>query len=153
MEALKTAFETMDFSGLIPDLGTVLGWVELLLRICVMLGPILILGFGLLFLLAPPKEANYGLGFRCWWGMASLAAWQFTQRLAGMVWSALGAVMTIVMALLCMVLENADPMEMAVQAGIYILWELGFIVLSVICINVVVICMFDKDGYRRGQQE
>ena len=88
MEALKTSFETMDFSGLLPDLGTVLGWVELLLRICVMAGPILILGFGLLFLLAPPKEANYGLGFRCWWGMASMAAWQFTQRLAGMVWSA-----------------------------------------------------------------
>ena len=152
MEALKSAFENMDFSALIPDLGTVLGWVELLLRICVMLGPILVLGFGLLFLLAPPKEANYGLGFRCWWGMASLAAWQFTQRLAGMVWSALGAVMTIVMALLCMVLENADPMEMAVQAGIYILWELGFIVLSVICINVVVIIMFDKDGYRRGEE-
>ena len=152
MEALKSAFENMDFSALVPDLGTVLGWVELLLRICVMLGPILVLGFGLLFLLAPPKEANYGLGFRCWWGMASLAAWQFTQRLAGMVWSALGAVMTIVMALLCMVLENADPMEMAVQAGIYILWELGFIVLSVICINVVVIIMFDKDGYRRGEE-
>ena len=152
MEALKSAFENMDFSALIPDLGTVLGWVELLLRICVMLGPILVLGFGLLFLLAPPKEANYGLGFRCWWGMASLAAWQFTQRLAGMVWSAMGAVMTIVMALLCMVLENADPMEMAVQAGIYILWELGFIVLSVICINVVVIIMFDKDGYRRGEE-
>ena len=152
MEALKSAFENMDFSALVPDLGTVLGWVELLLRICVMLGPILVLGFGLLFLLAPPKEANYGLGFRCWWGMASLAAWQFTQRLAGMVWSAMGAVMTIVMALLCMVLENADPMEMAVQAGIYILWELGFIVLSVICINVVVIIMFDKDGYRRGEE-
>lgn len=152
MEALKTAFETMDFSALVPDLGTVLGWVELLLRICVMAGPILVLGFGLLFLLAPPKEANYGLGFRCWWGMASLAAWQFTQRLAGMVWSALGAVMTIVMALLCMTLENADPMEMAVQAGIYLLWELGFIVLSVICINVVVILLFDKDGYRRGEE-
>ena len=152
MEALKSAFENMDFSALIPDLGTVLGWVELLLRICVMLGPILVLGFGLLFLLAPPKEANYGLGFRCWWGMASLAAWQFTQRLAGMVWSAMGAVMTIVMALLCLSLESAEPMEMAVQAGIYILWELGFIVLSVICINVVLIIMFDKDGYRRGEE-
>lgn len=152
MEALKSAFENMDFSALIPDLGTVLGWVELLLRICVMAGPILVLGFGLLFLLAPPKEANYGLGFRCWWGMASLAAWQFTQRLAGMVWSAMGAVMTIVMALLCLSLESAEPMEMAVQAGIYILWELGFIVLSVICINVVLIIMFDKDGYRRGEE-
>ena len=91
-EALKVLFEEFDLAAFLPDLSDVMGWVEMLLRIAVMAGPLLLLLFGLLYLLIPPKEANHGLGYRFWWGMSSLDAWQFTQHLAGLVWSGLGVI-------------------------------------------------------------
>ena len=152
MEALKE-LENLDLGALLPDLTTFMGWVEMVLRLCVMAAPLLLLGFGLVFLLAPPKEANYGLGYRFWWGMASLQAWQFTQHIAGMVWSALGAVLTVVMALLCTGLRDLEPMDMAWQAGVYVLWEIGLTVLACIVIDVIVISRFDRHGYRRDDTE
>lgn len=152
MEALKELGD-LDLGALIPQLDTLMGWVELLLRLCVMAAPLLLLGFGLVFLLAPPKEANYGLGYRFWWGMSSLQAWQFTQRIAGMVWSGLGAVLTILMALLCTGLRDMEPMDMAQQAGIYVLWELGLTSVACIAIDVIVIVRFDSKGYLRSENE
>ena len=149
MVAMLTGTEDFDFSGLIPPLDTVMGWIELALRVAVMAGPLLMLGFGLLFLLAPPKEANYGVGFRCWWGMASLESWQFTQRIAGMVWAGLGAVLTIVMSLIGNGFRDMDPVDMAQRAGICVICELVLVVIAWVAINVIVIKNFDKDGYRR----
>ena len=74
LEALMAIFSDFDLAAFLPKVDTLLGWVELLLRLCVMAGPLLLLGFGLLYLLAPPKEANYSLGYRFWWSMASLDA-------------------------------------------------------------------------------
>ena len=153
MEALKE-LGNIDLGALMPDLSTLLGWVELVLRLCVMAAPLLLLGFGLVFLLAPPKEANYGLGYRFWWGMSSLQAWQYTQRIAGMIWSGLGALLTIIMALLCTGLRDLEPMDMAWRAGVYMLWEIGLTAAACIAIDVLVIVRFDKDGYlRKGSEE
>ena len=152
MEALKE-LGNIDLGALMPDLSTLLGWVELVLRLCVMAATLLLLGFGLVFLLAPPKEANYGLGYRFWWGMASLQAWQYTQRIAGMIWSGLGALLTIIMALLCTGLRDLEPMDMAWRAGVYMLWEIGLTVAACIAIDVLVIVRFDKNGYLRKETE
>ena len=150
---METAASELNLGALLPDLCTFMGWIELILRIAVMAGPILLLGFGLVYLLAPPKEANFGLGYRFWWGMASLEAWKFTQRIAGMVWSGLGAVLTIVMALICSGFRDLEPMDMVRRAGTCLIWELVLIAIACIAINVVVMKKFDKDGYRRDETE
>lgn len=149
MDGLKSLFEDFDMAAFLPDITTVMGWVEAIARIAVMAGPLLLLGFGLLFLLAPPKEANYGLGFRCWWGMASLESWQFTQRLAGLVWSGLGVVLTIIMALICNAFRRMEAMDMIWCALSCLGWEAGLVLLSVLGINIAVIYTFDKNGFRR----
>jgi hypothetical protein len=150
---VDTASGELNLGALLPDMSTVIGWIELIARIAVMAGPILLLGFGLVYLLAPPKEANYGLGYRFWWGMASLKAWKFTQRLAGMVWSGLGAVLTIVMALICAGFRDLEPMDMVQRAGTCLIWELVLIAAACIAINVTVMVKFDKDGFRRDETE
>ena len=95
LDALKEIFEGFDIAAFLPQLDSLMGWVETLLRLCVMAGPLILLGFGLLYLLAPPKEANYSLGYRFWWSMASLDAWQFTHRLVGCVWTPLGLLLAV----------------------------------------------------------
>ena len=153
LEALKSLFSDFDFANFIPDLASVLGWVETLTRIAVMASPVLLLGFGLLFLLAPPKEANHGLGYRFWWGMSSLDAWQFTQHLAGMVWMVLGLVLTVVMSLICNGFRGMEPEAMLWLALKCILWELGLAVAACLAIDIAVVCVFDKRGFRRREKE
>ena len=58
LESLKSIFEGFDLAAFLPKLDSLLGWVETIMRLCVMIGPLLLLGFGLLYLVAPPKEAN-----------------------------------------------------------------------------------------------
>ena len=153
IEALKSMLEGFDLASFLPKMDSVLGWVETLLRLFVMAGPLLILLFGLLYLLNPPKEANYVLGYRFWWSMASLDAWQFTHRLAGWIWAPLGLVMTIVMAIICNAFRRMEPMDMAFAAGKCILWELIFIGLSCLVIDLTVLVVFDRHGFRRNEYE
>ena len=152
MDALMALFEGFDFANFIPDVHSVLGWLETLSRVAVMAGPLVLLGFGLLYLLAPPKEANHSLGFRFWWGMSSLDAWQFTQRVAGMVWMVLGLVLTMVMGILCNSFRGMDPSEMLWLAIRCLLWELGLAVVSTLAIQLTVFIVFDRRGFRRRER-
>ena len=101
MDAIMSLLQNFDFAAFIPGLNTVLGWIELGVRIAVMIGPLVLLFLGLLSFLAPTKEANHRLGFKAYWGMGSVEAWQFTQRLAGICWAVLGVGLTVIMALIC----------------------------------------------------
>jgi len=149
MDALKSLFEGFDFAAFVPEVDTVLGWVELICRLAVMVGPLVLLGFGLVYLLAPPKEANHSVGYRFWWSMASLEAWQFTQRLAGMIWSALGLILTIVMALICNGFRGMEPMDMVWSAVVCLLWELGLAAAACLADNITGIVLIDRNGFRR----
>jgi uncharacterized membrane protein len=153
MDALMSLFEGFDFANFIPDITSVLGWLETIARIAVMAAPLILLGFGLLYLLAPPKEANHSLGFRFWWGMASLDAWQYTQRIAGMVWMLLGLVLTVVMGILCNGFRGMEVSDMLWLAIRCILWELGIAVVSTLGIQLTVFIVFDRRGFRRWEKE
>ena len=150
MEALKSLTKDFDPTTLIPDVATVLGKVEAGLRLAVMAAPLVMLILGLIYLLAAPKEANYKLGYRFFWGMSSVESWRFTQRLSGAVWTLLGAVLAIVMGVSCGKFRNMDVSAMTYQAVKCILWELGSVVVSILLINVAVIACFDFKGVPRS---
>ena len=149
MDALKGLFSGFDFAAFMPQLDTVLGWIQLVCRLCVMAGPLVLLGFGLLYLLNPPKEANHTAGYRFWWSMASLDAWQFTHRLVGMIWSGLGLLLTIIMALICNGWNRLEPLDMVWNAVSCLLWELGLTGAACLGVNITVMVVFDKNGFRR----
>ena len=44
---MESAASELNLGALLPDLSTVMGWIELAFRVAVMAGPILLLGFGL----------------------------------------------------------------------------------------------------------
>ena len=149
MDALKALMKDFDPKALMPDLATVLDKLADIIRLAVMIAPLVLLGLGLLYLLAAPKEANYKLGYRCFWGMSSVEAWRFTQRLAGAVWTLLGGVLTIVMWANCGKLLSMDAGAMANKAVVYILWELGCAVVSILLINLAVLICFTFKGIPR----
>ena len=149
IDFVKSLLTDFDPAAFLPDLNAIFGWLELAMRICVLAAPLSVLGFGLLYLLAAPKEANYKLGYRFFWGMSSVEAWRFTQRLAGIVWTVLGAVLTLVMWSNCGKLLELDAGAMADKAVSYILWELGSTIVSILLINLAVLICFTFKGIPR----
>ena len=99
-EDIKVLMDNFDPASLLPDLSSFPGIVATLTRLAVMAGPIVLLVMGILYFFVSPKEANYHFGYRCYFGMGSEVAWRFTQRLAGIVWAALGLVLTVAMLLI-----------------------------------------------------
>lgn len=152
VDFLKSLLGGMDPTALLPDLWTIFDKLDVALRIAVLAGPLCLLGLGLLYLLAPPREANHVFGYRHFWGMSSVEAWQFTQKTAGLVWTGLGLGMTVVMAFLCNSYRDMAWEAMLLSALTSVAVELLLVVLSTVLINALVILHFDRKGTRRNEQ-
>ena len=152
MEALKSLLNDFDPAALMPDLSSFLGKLELIVRIAIIVAPLVLLGMGLLYFLVPPKEANYRLGYRCFWGMGSEIAWQFCQKLAGIVWSALGILLTVIMAIISTGFDGKDTAQVISTAMTCIIWEVVLAAVSSVAINTIVALNFDSHGELRKKQ-
>ena len=149
-EDIKTIMDNFDPAALLPDLSTLAGKVELITRIAVMIGPIVLLIMGLAYLLLAPKEANYHFGYRCYFGMGSEEAWRFTQRLAGIVWGALGLVLTVLMFFLSAGFAGKEVMDTISTGFTCILWQIGLTVASCLAINTVAMVRYNRKGEPRN---
>lgn len=145
--------ENFKLSELLPKLDDFWQTVAVLTRIFVMAGPLILLGLGLWYFFAPPREANRRAGFRTPWAMGSVEAWQFTQRVAGAIFSLAGFVLTVVMAIICNGYSALEPVDALQSAGKCILWEAG------IALGICVIChlippvFYTWKGDRRFQKQ
>ncbi len=136
----------------LPDITSILGWADLFARICVMASPVIMLICGLRYLLLPPREANHEAGYRFYFGMGSVKAWRFTQLLAGIVWTAIGLILSVTMFLITGAFGQLDLMEMVDKAVVCILWEIGLILASYIAINLTLIIRYNRHGEVRWQK-
>ena len=152
IEDLKSLMDAFDPASLLPELNGVLDTVLYAVRIATLVGPAVLLLLGLGYLIFAPREANYIFGYRCMFGMGSVEAWRFTQRLAGAVWSVLGLVLTGAMVLLTGGLAEMDVYDAVWAAVKYVLWEAGLVAVSCLVINAVVMARFTYDGDRREER-
>ena len=152
MEKLTEIFEKLDLAKLVPPMDTLLDKLLWIVKVAVLAGPIVMLVFGLWYLLLPPKEANYGAGFRTWFGMGSVEAWRMTQRIGGMVWSACGLVLAVVMWFVSRGFAGGDPMAVAEKAMTCLIWQVAVAFISYIAVWIVMMFLFDSRGCRRGRR-
>ena len=138
---------------LLPDPGALLEKLMPVLDILLMAGPLVMVVMGLLYRFAAPKEANHHFGYRCYFGMGSVQAWRFTQRLAGTTWIILGVILSAAMMIAKrMALTGVEPMELLLRAVVCILCQVGVLLIATIAIRVVVACTFDRHGIRRREK-
>ena len=64
IESIKELMDAFDPATLLPELDSVFGKVLLACRVAVMVGPLLLLILGLVYLFLTPKEANHYIGYR-----------------------------------------------------------------------------------------
>ena len=148
-EDIKVLMDNFDPASLLPDLSSVVGIVEFVTRIAVLAGPIVLLVMGILYFFVSPKEANYHFGYRCFFGMGSEEAWRFTQRLAGIVWGALGLVLTILMVIITGSFPGQPIMDTISTGVTCLIWEIVLAALSCLGINVIVMLLYNARGDRR----
>jgi hypothetical protein len=73
------------------------------------------------------------------------------QRIAGMIYSGTGLVLTVVMAIVCIGFGKMEAPDMVWSAIKCILWELGIIAAATAAINITVIVVYDSQGNNRAE--
>ena len=153
VEDFKGLMDAFDPASLLPELDTVLGKLAFVVRIVILLGPAALLLMGLVYIFAAPKEANYYIGYRCYYGMGSVEAWRFTQRLAGIVFVALGLVTGVAALLTGSSLAGMDTMALLWKAVSCVGWQAGLTATSCLAVNTVVAVRFDGKGNERKNKK
>jgi len=152
IESIKEIMDAFDPASLLPELGDIFRFVTTVCQIAVMIGPIILLGLGLAYLFFAPREANYYFGYRCYYGMGSVEAWRFTQRLAGIVLGVLGLILAGVMLVLSMGFPGMAPVEMVWKAFWCLIWQAGLALLANIGIWAAAFFRFDAKGNFRKKK-
>ena len=153
IDDLKKVLEESDLGAVLPDLNAIMDKMAPIMRIALLAGPVILLVLGLLYLFASPKEANYKFGYRCYFGMGSVRAWRYSQRLAGILFTAVGLILTLVMLPVTGKFRDMDIMDMlwkTVKCGI---WEAAIILLTTLAINLTVAFFFDAKGHLRKNRK
>lgn len=148
MELISKLFD-MDLSKLVPKLPVFLGFVHTFLVLAVLIGPILMVALGALYLFKPAPEANYKYGFRTYFGMGSIEAWQFSQKIAGLIFGALGALLLIIMFIVVLTFIKKDLFQIAGTAIVCLIWQAILALAARVAVSVLCWKYFDKDGNRR----
>lgn len=148
-DSIKQMMDNFDPAALLPDLGNLADLVGTIAGFAVVIGPVILLAMGLAYLFLAPKEANYRFGYRCFFGMGSVEAWRYTQRIAGMLWSLVGALLTVISVFTAMGYGGKEIMEVVDSAVTLLIWEVVLTILSCLAVNGLVMYHFDHKGYRR----
>lgn len=139
--------------ALIPKLSALLSSMRLWMAIAMLVGPIFFIGLGLFYRKWAPPEANHKLGYRTYFGMGSVAAWKYTQKLAGTVWLGVGAALAAVAAVgtvLMLIMEQSKGT--AVALGILIL-EFVVALAAYITVEMMVLLRYDINGKKRKKKK
>ena len=147
MEKITELLDNLENLGdKLPKLDTLAGWVEWLISLAVRVGPVCILVLGLIHLLIPPKEANWKAGYRTYFGMGSITAWHFTQRVSGILMTVVGLILTIIAYISVAKFHGMDLMQMAYEAFTLVKVQAIFAALIYVSMFVLTAVMFTRNG-------
>ena len=149
IDSIKAIMDGFDPASILPELNEIFSTLPGICRLCVMVGPVVLLALGLAYLFLSPKEANWYFGYRCYFGMGSVYAWRFTQRFAGVLLTVTGITLSIVMFVLSAGFSAMDVSDMVWKALTLLLWEAGIAFAANLTIHLAAAIKFDRKGRHR----
>ena len=135
MDKIMELFNSFSIEKYIPKLDSVMDVTQKAIELAVRVGPLCILVLGLIYLLIPPKEANRYFGFRTYFGMGSISAWRFTQRVAGGIMTVMGLILLLIAKGAVKSFAGMDLMQMSEKS-------ISLIKTQIICALVLYVFMF-----------
>ena len=152
IEDFKGLMDNFEPASLLPEIDPIISKFAPAARILVLVGPVVLIVMGLLYFFAMPKEANYHLGYRCYYGMGSVEAWRFTQHLAGMVFGALGLVLLVAMLVISNSFAKLETMDLLWRTVYCVASEAAAAALASLAVTGVVTARFDARGDLRKKK-
>ena len=152
IESIKDMMDAFDPAALLPELDSIFASLATVCRVAVMIGPSVLLALGLAYLFLSPKEANYYFGYRTYFGMGSVHAWRFTQRMAGIVLGGLGLILTGVMLMITGSFAGMETVDMVWKAVDCLVWEAVLVLIATVAINLTAMIRFDRKGEYRNRK-
>nr|MBQ8245423.1 SdpI family protein [Oscillospiraceae bacterium] len=150
MSELLSLLKEFDIAKLLPDMSTFVGQLAAWMRLCLLLGPLVIAGLGAVYYFIPPKEANHALGYRSKWSMSSVEVWQYAQRIAGMIYMVLGGGLFVVMLVMALIIGIMQPVSMAVTVFICVLIQVLLIIGAHFVVEKLLRKHFDINGNKKA---
>lgn len=139
--------------ALIPSLEKLMGDMRSWLGIAMIIGPVIFIVMGLVYYFLAPPEANHKLGYRTYFGMGSVTAWKFTQKLAGIVWGGLGIILAIVAIIGCVIMVGQELNKATSTALTILIIEAVAAVLAFLTVEITVILRYDMNGSARKKKK
>lgn len=152
MDAIMNLLKEFDPAALLPDISSIVGIMQVFARILILIIPLLLGGLGAAYYFKPIKEANHIFGYRTYFGMGSVDAWKYTQRLAGFGYMVLGGALTLAMIIVNLCLIGAETLTLLTTAAICLIIELVLTGLGVLALNIFLAIRYDRDGYLREER-
>lgn len=146
MDKIMDLLNNISLEKYIPKLDSVMELTQKAIELAVRIGPLCILVLGLIYLLIPPREANRHFGFRTYFGMGSIPAWQFTQRVAGMIMTLVGLILLLIAKGAVKNFAGMDLMQMSEKAFALIKTQIILALIIYVFIFLLTAVMFDRKG-------
>ena len=146
MDKIMDLLNNISLEKYIPKLDSVLDLTQKAIELAVRIGPLCILVLGLIYLLIPPREATRHFGFRTYFGMGSIPAWQFTQRVAGMIMTLVGLILLLIAKGAVKNFAGMDLMQMSEKAFALIKTQIIWALIIYVFMFLLTAVMFDRKG-------
>ena len=146
MEKITEILDKLDLAKFVPELDKLLELALKATRFAVRVGPMCILLLGIIYLFLHPNEANHKAGYRTFFGMGSVHAWRFTQRVSGFIMILVGLFLngSAKKAAEGFSIQNSD--EMISQAIDLIKVQLLWAVIILVFMELLTTDMFNVKG-------
>ena len=130
----------------VPDLGSLIADLRFWLIFMMVVAPVVLMLFGAYYLYLSPAEANHKAGYRTFYGMGSVAAWRFTQKMAGKTWVISGAVMLLAAVVGMILMIKADVGRIVTVGLVVLILEALIALIGYITIESTVSRRYDENG-------
>lgn len=143
---LSSFLQGFELEKLLPSMPTYLGGFIFWMFFLILLGPLVMLGFGALYRYKPTQEINHKMGFRLNRKITAQNVWDYTQRLAGTAYLLVGGAMAGAFALVGIALAIINTYALVVGTLVMVIIEAVLIAGLWLGINLVVSDIFDDNG-------
>lgn len=153
MDKIMDLLNNFSIEKYVPKLDSVMDVVQKAIELAVRVGPLCILVLGLIYLLFPPKEANHQFGFRTYFGMGSIPAWLFTQRVAGGLMTIVGLILLLTARSAVKKFAGMDLMEMSEKAFALIKSQIIWALIIYVVMFLLTAVLFNHKGQYRFRKD
>lgn len=120
--------------------------------ICDLLIPLVMIGFGRLFMKKAPAEINWAFGYRTTMSMKNRDTWEFAHKYIGKLWFYLGLIF-LVLSVIPLLFVLGRDVETVGMIGIIVCFvQLVPMVGSIIPTEIALKWNFDSNGRKRKQK-